>query len=75
MINTIVASPEVAVADIVDGASIMIGGFCSAGMPTELIDSLLRQAEGLCVHELERMTGLALRGVPALGWHETRLHL
>jgi 3-oxoadipate CoA-transferase alpha subunit len=44
MIDKLVASLEEAVADIiVDGASIMIGGFGSAGMPTELIDALLRQ--------------------------------
>src|ERR1700676_624861 len=43
MIDKIVASLEVAVADIVDGASSMMGGFGSAGMSTELIDALLRQ--------------------------------
>lgn len=41
MINKIVASAEAAVADIGDGATIMIGGFGTAGMPSELIDALI----------------------------------
>lgn len=41
MINKIVASAEAAVADIRDGATIMIGGFGTAGMPSELIDALI----------------------------------
>src|SRR2546427_12990469 len=43
MINKIVTSVAAAVADIGDGASVMIGGFGSAGMPAELIDALIAQ--------------------------------
>src|SRR5438067_2292648 len=41
MINKIVASAEAAVADIFDGATVMVGGFGTAGMPSELIDALI----------------------------------
>ncbi|WP_369978709.1 3-oxoacid CoA-transferase subunit A [Xanthomonas bundabergensis] len=43
MIDKTVASFEAAVADIHDGATVMIGGFGSAGMPDELIDALIAQ--------------------------------
>src|SRR2546423_7840295 len=43
MINKIVASPEAALADIPDGATVMIGGFGNAGMPGALIDALIAQ--------------------------------
>lgn len=43
MIDKSVASPEEAVAGIHDGATIMIGGFGSAGQPTGLIDALIAQ--------------------------------
>ncbi|MGB7799722.1 3-oxoacid CoA-transferase subunit A [Buttiauxella sp.] len=43
MINKSVASPEQAVAGIFDGATIMIGGFGTAGQPTYLIDALIAQ--------------------------------
>ncbi|UCF23229.1 MAG: 3-oxoacid CoA-transferase subunit A, partial [Ralstonia sp.] len=41
MINKICPSVEAALADIPDGATIMIGGFGTAGMPSELIDGLI----------------------------------
>ncbi len=41
MIDKTVGSPSAAVADIFDGATIMIGGFGVAGMPSELIDALI----------------------------------
>jgi len=41
MINKIVSTLAAAVADIHDGATIMIGGFGTAGMPSELIDALI----------------------------------
>ena len=41
MINKTIQSAEAAVADIRDGATILIGGFGNAGMPTELIDALI----------------------------------
>jgi 3-oxoadipate CoA-transferase alpha subunit len=34
-----------AVAGIADGATILIGGFGMAGMPTTLIDALIAQAQ------------------------------
>ena len=43
MINKIVKSAETAVADVHDGATVMIGGFATAGMPSELIDALIAQ--------------------------------
>ena len=43
MISKLVDSAQAAVADIKDGASIMIGGFGLAGMPAELIAALIAQ--------------------------------
>jgi 3-oxoadipate CoA-transferase alpha subunit len=41
MINKIVASAEAALADLQDGATVMIHGFGNAGMPAALIDALI----------------------------------
>ena len=41
MIDKIVSTAAAAVADIPDGATVMIGGFGTAGMPSELIDALI----------------------------------
>ena len=43
MIDKIVASLAAAVADVHDGATVMIGGFGPAGQPAELIDALIDQ--------------------------------
>jgi 3-oxoadipate CoA-transferase alpha subunit len=43
MIDKTISSLEAAVADIRDGATVMIGGFGSAGQPAELIDALIAQ--------------------------------
>src|SRR5512136_2256067 len=43
MIDKIVASPSAALADVPDGATVMIGGFGTAGQPNELIDALIAQ--------------------------------
>lgn len=43
MINKFVASPTEAIHDVHDGATILIGGFGGAGMPTELIHALIDQ--------------------------------
>jgi 3-oxoadipate CoA-transferase alpha subunit len=43
MIDKIFSSVEAAVADVTDGATVMIGGFGTAGLPNELIDALLAQ--------------------------------
>ena len=40
---TVAADADAAVADIRSGATVMIGGFGSAGQPVELIDALIRQ--------------------------------
>jgi 3-oxoadipate CoA-transferase alpha subunit len=43
MINKICESIEAALADVPDGATVMIGGFGTAGLPNELIDGLIAQ--------------------------------
>ena len=43
MIDKRIASPAAAVADIFDGATVMIGGFGEAGSPIELIHALIDQ--------------------------------
>jgi 3-oxoadipate CoA-transferase alpha subunit len=43
MIDKFIASAAEALADIPDGATVMIGGFGNAGMPAELIDALIAQ--------------------------------
>jgi len=43
VIDKTVASTAVAVADVFDGATVMIGGFGTAGMPAGLIDALFEQ--------------------------------
>ncbi len=50
MIDKIVASPKAALADLSDGATVMIGGFGNAGMPAALIDALIEKgARGLTI--------------------------
>lgn len=50
MINKILPSTEAALADVPDGATVMIGGFGTAGLPNELIDALIAQgAKGLTI--------------------------
>lgn len=43
MIDKIAEDAAVAVRDVYDGATVMIGGFGTAGQPVELIDALLEQ--------------------------------
>jgi len=43
MISKFVSSAAAAVADVQDGATVMIGGFGTAGQPVDLIDALLEQ--------------------------------
>ena len=43
MIDKIFESAEAALADVSDGATVMIGGFGNAGMPAVLIDTLIAQ--------------------------------
>ena len=50
MIDKCVASTAAAVADVPDGATVMIGGFGTAGLPDELTEALLTQgASGLTI--------------------------
>ena len=46
MIDKTVSSPQAALADVTDGATVMIGGFGNAGMPAVLIDALIAQGAG-----------------------------
>ncbi len=43
MVDKQVSTPAAALADVFDGATILIGGFGKAGMPAELIDALIAQ--------------------------------
>ncbi len=43
MIDKIVDSTAAALADVPDGATIMVGGFGTAGLPDELMDALIAQ--------------------------------
>jgi 3-oxoadipate CoA-transferase, alpha subunit len=43
MIDKIVATPAAALADVPDGATVMIGGFGTAGLPNELTEALIDQ--------------------------------
>ena len=43
MINKLFASAEAALADVRNGATVMVGGFGTAGLPSELIDALIAQ--------------------------------
>ncbi|MCA1801315.1 MAG: 3-oxoacid CoA-transferase subunit A, partial [Rhodothermaceae bacterium] len=68
MINKIVASPAEAVADIFDGAVVMISGFGEAGSPIELIHALIDQgAKDLTV--ISNNTGSGHVGLAALIAH------
>ena len=46
MINKIAASVAEALADVKDGATVLIGGFGTAGIPNELIEGLIEQGAG-----------------------------
>jgi 3-oxoadipate CoA-transferase alpha subunit len=65
MIDKIFASPAEALADLPDGATVMIGGFGNAGMPAELIDCLIAQgAKNLTI--VNNNAGNADAGLAAL---------
>ena len=50
MIDKMLSTPQAALADVPDGATVMIGGFGNAGMPAQLIDALIEQgAKGLTI--------------------------
>jgi 3-oxoadipate CoA-transferase alpha subunit len=46
MIDKILPSPAAALADVPDGAVVMIGGFGTAGLPNELVAALIDQGAG-----------------------------
>ena len=65
MIDKIVASCEAALADVPDGATVMIGGFGTAGLPNELVEALLAQgARDLVI--VNNNAGNGDRGLAAL---------
>jgi 3-oxoadipate CoA-transferase alpha subunit len=65
MTEKIYASPEAAVADIHDGATVMIGGFGFSGIPVELIDALIaHKAKDLII--INNNAGNGDTGVAAL---------
>lgn len=65
MIDKSIPSLPMAVQDIGDGASVMIGGFGSAGMPNELIDALIaRDVRDLTI--INNNAGNGETGVAAL---------
>ena len=65
MINKIARSVEDALADVKDGAVVLIGGFGTAGIPDELIDGLIAQgAKDLTV--VNNNAGNAEAGLAAL---------
>ncbi len=69
MINKIVSSAAAAIADIRDGSTVMIGGFGTAGMPSELIDALIEQgARDLTI--VNNNAGNGETGVAALLKHK-----
>jgi len=65
VIDKTIASPAAAIADVFDGATVMIGGFGTAGMPSELIDALIDHgAKGLTI--VNNNAGNGETGVAAL---------
>ena len=65
MIDKFISSAAEALADVPDGATVMIGGFGNAGMPAELIDALIAQgAKNLTV--VNNNAGNADAGLAAL---------
>ncbi|MEP6772878.1 MAG: 3-oxoacid CoA-transferase subunit A, partial [Polaromonas sp.] len=65
MINKIAASVADALAEVNDGATVLIGGFGTAGIPNELIDGLIEQgAKDLTV--VNNNAGNAETGLAAL---------
>jgi len=65
MIDKFVANPETALADVPNGATVMIGGFGNAGLPAALIDALIAQgARDLTI--VNNNAGNGDRGLAAL---------
>ena len=65
MINKIYPTVAAALADVRDGASIMVGGFGAAGLPVALVDGLIAQgASGLTI--IANNAGNGETGIAAL---------
>ena len=65
MIDKIVSTPAQALADVTDGATVMIGGFGTAGIPNELVDALIaRGARDLTI--INNNAGNGDQGIGAL---------
>jgi len=65
MIDKIVATPAAALADVANGATVMIGGFGTAGLPNELVEALIAQgAKDLTI--VNNNAGNGDRGLAAL---------
>jgi 3-oxoadipate CoA-transferase alpha subunit len=65
VIDKTLPTAKAALADIPDGATVMIGGFGNAGMPAQLIDALIEQgAKGLTI--VNNNAGNADSGLAAL---------
>jgi 3-oxoadipate CoA-transferase alpha subunit len=68
MIDKRVATPEAAVADVFDGATVMVGGFGWSGVPVRLLEALLAQgAKDLTI--VHNNAGSGETGVAALLKH------
>ena len=65
MIDKVFASPAAALADVFDGATVLIGGFGNSGVPFALIDALIAQgAKDLTI--VHNNAGYAEGGIAAL---------
>ena len=62
MIDKLVATPAQALEGIADGATIMVGGFGTAGIPNELIDGLIEVLDGSDVRHLTLVNNNAGNG-------------
>jgi 3-oxoadipate CoA-transferase alpha subunit len=62
VVSKVVRSPQAAVADIRDGATILVGGFGMAGMPGALVDALVDQG----AHDLTIVSNNAGNGETGL---------
>ena len=70
MIDKLCASIEAAISDVPDGATVMIGGFGTAGLPNELIDGLIAQgARDLTI--VNNNAGNGDAGLAALCWRRS----
>ncbi len=68
MVDKVVASADAAVADLRDGATVMVGGFGDVGVPFGLLDALVRRGvKDLTI--VSNNCGTGERGLPLLFKH------